>query len=134
MPSSSSRKRKSRRSAAVNEDPLALEEPMSPVATKASRRSNGEDGRFNAFVPAATAPEDFSDDGDLNGEHHPDCTSVEDCLGQPGDRLVRHMISDGQGDIYCETCWASFLQSNPQLEGVWEDGDMAGAPYSSRRR
>ena len=40
------------------------------------------------------------------------------------------------GDTYCETCWASFLEQNKQLEGVWqEDGtpyDLAGVdPFAA---
>ena len=30
------------------------------------------------------------------------------------------------GDTYCETCWASFLEQNKQLEGVWQED---GTPY-----
>mmetsp|Transcript_39418 Transcript_39418/g.122256 ORF Transcript_39418/g.122256 Transcript_39418/m.122256 type:complete len:440 (+) Transcript_39418:3-1322(+) len=61
---------------------------------------------------------------------HPDCTSEEDCIGLASNSLVRHILEGNRGDIYCQTCWESFLQQNHSLEGVWEDGPTAGEPYS----
>jgi len=60
---------------------------------------------------------------------HPECTSGTDCLGSPLDRLVRHMIEGEDGDVYCEACWHSFMYHNPDLEGIWEDGELAGLRY-----
>mmetsp|Transcript_51929 Transcript_51929/g.121542 ORF Transcript_51929/g.121542 Transcript_51929/m.121542 type:complete len:389 (-) Transcript_51929:216-1382(-) len=64
-------------------------------------------------------------------EGHPECTSVEDCIGKPEDRLVQHVLDDADagegGDVYCASCWASFLQEQGrQLEGRWLDD---GSPY-----
>jgi len=58
---------------------------------------------------------------DGEGEVHPECTSQEDCCGSPADRLVRHRLDGDEGDVYCQSCWESFLEQNPQLDGVWED-------------
>jgi len=49
---------------------------------------------------------------------HPGCTSEADCAGSPEDGLVQHVLEDGPGDIYCEVCWNSFKERNPDLEGV----------------
>eukprot|EP00490_Sorites_sp_Unknown_P000989 CAMPEP_0114688214 /NCGR_PEP_ID=MMETSP0191-20121206/63245_1 /TAXON_ID=126664 /ORGANISM="Sorites sp." /LENGTH=301 /DNA_ID=CAMNT_0001975455 /DNA_START=275 /DNA_END=1180 /DNA_ORIENTATION=+ len=62
---------------------------------------------------------------------HPECTSAGDCLGAPSDGLVRHMIEGEDGDVYCEACWHSFMFHNPDLEGLWEDGDLAGQRYEA---
>mmetsp|Transcript_62454 Transcript_62454/g.115999 ORF Transcript_62454/g.115999 Transcript_62454/m.115999 type:complete len:396 (-) Transcript_62454:124-1311(-) len=89
------------------------------------------------FAPAEEA-EDLPDDGVEEPPDvaeaplgHPRCTSVEDCIGKPEDRLVQHVLDDAEqessGDVYCETCWASFLQEQGrQLEGRWLDD---GTPY-----
>jgi len=66
--------------------------PAKKVATKAARRSG-----------------------------HPRCTSAEDCAGSPDATLIRHVLEDGPGDLYCQVCWASFKQRNPELEGVEEE-------------
>eukprot|EP00933_Yihiella_yeosuensis_P010814 TRINITY_DN11765_c0_g2_i1.p1 TRINITY_DN11765_c0_g2~~TRINITY_DN11765_c0_g2_i1.p1 ORF type:complete len:427 (-),score=70.70 TRINITY_DN11765_c0_g2_i1:57-1337(-) len=64
-----------------------------------------------------------------DGERHPECTSQEDCIGSPSDNLVRHMLGDEPGDLYCQACWESFLQQNPALVGMWWDGYNAGNMY-----
>lgn len=83
---------------------------------------------------------DVKDGEDLNGaggealpeeNGHPECTSAGDCLGAPSDGLVRHMIEGEDGDVYCEACWHSFMFHNPDLEGLWEDGDQAGQRYEA---
>jgi hypothetical protein len=51
-------------------------------------------------------------------EGHAGCTSEADCAGSPEDDLVQHILEDGPGDIYCCTCWNSFKERNPDLEGV----------------
>ena len=58
------------------------------------------------------------EEGDMGG--HPECTSQEDCQGSVEDVLIRHILNGKPGDIYCKTCWESFLQQNPHLEGVEE--------------
>jgi len=62
---------------------------------------------------------------------HPECTSEADCIGNPTDNLVRHMLGGDAGDVYCQSCWESFLYQNKKLEGMWEDGDLAGEMYRS---
>jgi hypothetical protein len=49
---------------------------------------------------------------------HPQCTSGPDCAGGPEEGLVQHILEDGPGDTYCEVCWNSFKQRNPELEGI----------------
>lgn len=60
------------------------------------------------------------DDGP-EAEGHPTCTSQEDCCGTPADSLVRHLLDGSEGDVYCQACWESFLDQNPNLEGVFEE-------------
>lgn len=48
---------------------------------------------------------------------HPLCTSEDDCIGVPEDCLVRHLLNGQPGDVYCESCWESFVAKNPILEG-----------------
>jgi hypothetical protein len=50
---------------------------------------------------------------------HPRCTSAEDCVGSPTDRLVQHMLHGKPADIYCEMCWVSFSSRNSALEGKY---------------
>ena len=49
---------------------------------------------------------------------HPQCTSGTDCVGTPEEALVQHVLVEGPGDLYCNACWSSFLERNPDLEGV----------------
>mmetsp|Transcript_26009 Transcript_26009/g.72660 ORF Transcript_26009/g.72660 Transcript_26009/m.72660 type:complete len:462 (-) Transcript_26009:88-1473(-) len=60
--------------------------------------------------------------GGGRGRGHPDCTSQEDCIGKPKNKLVRHLLAGEEGDIYCEPCWCTFVRRNPTLEGVFVDG------------
>lgn len=49
-----------------------------------------------------------------------ECTSGEECVGSPDADLYKHVdrsSPDGEGDIYCAACWASFTEDNPDLEG-----------------
>lgn len=74
---------------------------------------------------------DFAEDNGKDEEAgpHPECTSEEDCVGKTSDCLVRHMLEGDAGDVYCESCWKSFLSQNPTLEGIWEDGADAGQMF-----
>lgn len=61
--------------------------------------------------------------------HHPECKSEEDCIGNPTDNLVQHMLGGDLGDTYCVTCWRSFLPfvcPAGRMEAVWKNGDHAG--------
>jgi len=49
---------------------------------------------------------------------NPNCTSEEDCIGTTQDELMQHILNDEEGDVYCMSCWESFLADNPGLEGV----------------
>jgi Leucine-rich repeat (LRR) protein len=53
------------------------------------------------------------------------CSSEEDCVGTPWDRLVQHdnTVSGEVGDVYCESCWKDFLKSYRQLAGTYQDTD-----------
>lgn len=92
-----------------------------------------------AFVPVAvkklepedeeSLEEDDDEDPDVDGSavaFPPACTSAQDCTGHPDSALVRHMNSDVPGDVYCEHCWAGFLEQGHVLVGVWEGGDDHG--------
>lgn len=60
-----------------------------------------------------------------NPDKHPRCTSEDDCLGSSADQLVRHNLNGQAADVYCITCWESFLQRNPSLEGdIVEDESL----------
>jgi hypothetical protein len=52
---------------------------------------------------------------------HDSCTSEEDCIGHSTDRLIQHQLNGRAGDIYCESCWVSFVENNPSLEGDYID-------------
>jgi len=52
---------------------------------------------------------------------HPECTSNEDCIGNPAELKVRHLLDGEPADLYCEACWNSFIETTPSLEGVYED-------------
>lgn len=75
---------------------------------------------------------DFGEENAKDNETgpHPECTSEEDCVGKPSDNLVRHMLEGDAGDVYCQSCWESFLSQNATLEGQWEDGENAGQMYT----
>ena len=57
------------------------------------------------------------------GNGHMCCTSRDDCIGWPGDQLIRHVVSGEPGDLYCRTCFDSFVQSGKygNLEAVVYD-------------
>lgn len=79
------------------------------------------DAEFDEFEQhQADAEAEGDDDGVAASEGHPDCTSAEDCIGSPDATLVRHLMNGEKGDVYCATCWESFLLSNPSLEGEEE--------------
>jgi len=52
---------------------------------------------------------------------HPRCTSEEDCIGTPSNRLVQHLFNGQPGDIYCEPCWDAFCVHTPSLDGTIVD-------------
>jgi len=57
--------------------------------------------------------------GGLRG--HPGCTSGADCIGTAEDKLVQHILDGNIEDKYCLTCWGSFLERNPDLEGIIDE-------------
>merc|ERR1711870_174431 len=75
---------------------------------------DGAEETFNAFTPVAKKPKSAKKIATGN----PSCTSEADCAGSPEDELVQHILEDGPGDIYCCTCWNSFKERNPDLEGI----------------
>ena len=60
---------------------------------------------------------------DSDPEGHPECTSQEDCRGIAADETIRHILDGKSGDIYCRTCWDSFLAQNPYLQGQSPRGE-----------
>lgn len=86
--------------------------------------------------PAQSEDEEMEADyaGNEECEGHPECTSAEDCIGDPDERLVRHILEGREGDVYCESCWESFREQTVDLEGIWQDGEHAGEPYRLMRR
>merc|ERR1712008_413191 len=137
----SSRKRRKGSSAAVVADSEAPPEPLNCFAHKVPANrcfseapvSNSEKTepplKREPSPEGSLDPEDSPETEDLENERqpHPDCTSLEDCVGHRHQNLIRHMIDRAQpGDVYCEACWRSFLEQNRNLHGFWEDGDLKG--------
>lgn len=107
-------------------------------ATKRRKKKGGDDPSYDALMAAADPEADPVEEAPSpkkpaykkanprkaqkeimsSGMGHPDCTSGPDCAGTPEDGMMRHVLEDGPGDVYCETCWNSFTQRNPELEGV----------------
>merc|ERR1719401_692179 len=139
MPSSGSSRRK-KRSGGGDGITVVDDEPM--TARSRSRSPEARAARAAVDLSANQDPEDepeieadadellVEEDGEAMPPH-PDCTSADDCCGQPQDQLVRHIVNGNQGDVYCASCWTSFLErSNKDLEGVWEDGPQQGEPFT----
>jgi len=82
---------------AANEDPHS-------ALVRSSRRAEEE----------AAELEEMDSGSDVSGQDapdgHPDCSQAEDCCGVPSDRLVRHVMEGVPCDIYCHSCWSSFLK------------------------
>merc|ERR1719336_2987087 len=76
----------------------------------------------NEAQPEADEEHEVQDQPELPLEEggHPLCTSQEDCQGTEEDPLIRHLLNGRPGDVYCRTCWTSFLEQNPHLEGEEE--------------
>lgn len=99
------------------------------IGTKKKRRKTaGDDGEAVIQVADSVEEDDKQEiaeesnmfDAEAGPEldgGHPRCTSQEDCQGTEDDTLVRHLLNGKPGDIYCKTCWTSFLEQNPHLEG-----------------
>merc|ERR1711941_121655 len=92
-------------------------------AKKKRRTGGGIDSQPKEVEPAPRNGAESGSDIE-NPLGHPDCTSAEDCMGSPTDRLVRHILDGADGDLYCEICWESFKETNPHLEGRFEDDGM----------
>ncbi|CAE8743783.1 unnamed protein product [Polarella glacialis] len=143
-PPSTKRRKKSEGSFAIDEDSAPAidgEDPLSAAEVDAtSMDAAGMHAKQEVDLPDADfveeavkqEEEDAADDLIGNGActGHPECTSEEDCIGNDSDFLVRHMLAGDAGDVYCMTCWESFLTKNTMLEGMWEDGDQAGTMYN----
>lgn len=53
------------------------------------------------------------------GHGHPRCTSAENCIGSSRDILVQHVNRGVFEDIFCASCWRSFLDT-------YEGADLEG--------
>ncbi len=99
---------------------------------------DGSTGATNTSHAKEEVDADADKDGDFGENNakdsetgpHPECTSEEDCVGKPSENLVRHMLEGDAGDVYCQSCWESFLSQNATLDGQWEDGENAGEMYT----
>lgn len=129
-----------RKAAAPISDALPVEEedgerieaeqevPMNGTNGSARHEEEMEDQLSEPKEIEPKAEED-ADDADMG---HPECTSAEECTGNSTLQLVRHLLQeDDPGDVYCEACWAGYVDENPDLMGVWEDGERAGELYSA---
>jgi len=100
---------------------LSAEEEELPAASEAEEPDAEEplpEDELLAEPPAAVDDDEEEQPEDADDEQgHPQCTSQEDCLGSPSDGLIRHILHGNRGDCYCNTCWESFRQQNPLLEG-----------------
>lgn len=90
--------------------------------------ANGDDEFAQALLSVTEGeeaneydPEEKPAEEVAEGFGHPKCTSADDCIGSPLHPLVRHLHNGKAGDIYCEPCWESFCQRNPNLKGVREE-------------
>lgn len=96
-------------------------------AAKKRRKKNHEVSAEDLIVD--DQPEEFEAreeprapvDGPPGEGGHPECTSKEDCIGDPECRLVQHLLDGDPGDIYCQACWDSFLDQNKGLQAVFMD-------------
>jgi len=94
-----------------DDDDDAVEGPGKSILTsKASVTSKSAGVGLQHYLKQEAVDEEI--------KRHPECTSAEDCIGASSDKLVRHIIDDDMGDLYCESCWQSFLEQNPSLESV----------------
>ena len=78
-------------------------------------------GQELAGAAAAVANVEMNAEPDTEG--HPNCTCAEECIGSPHDSLVQHLVESGEdqhclGDIYCSSCWQSFFEREPALQGT----------------
>mmetsp|Transcript_39947 Transcript_39947/g.114885 ORF Transcript_39947/g.114885 Transcript_39947/m.114885 type:complete len:378 (+) Transcript_39947:309-1442(+) len=103
------------------------ESPQIGGATKKRRKAAGTSPAHDAVAssfagsPPPQLAQRVGDDDDVldeGAEGHPSCTSQEDCLGKPTDRLMQHVLHGRACDIYCFSCWRSFLQQSSGLEGI----------------
>lgn len=82
-----------------------------------------EQSSSSAPVADKTLKQEISEQCQAGNQHdrHPACTSAEDCIGTRYDGLLRHLLDGEPGDVYCQSCWESFLEQNPDLEGIPEE-------------
>lgn len=128
----SKKRRKTKRS--VGSDEEAQEEAL-PEREEPPRRMEEEDklgseeeAAFEEDVEEDAMSPHEDEEPPLQGEGsegHTECTSQEDCVGSMEDRLVQHILNGNPGDIYCKSCWTSFLEQNDGLEGIFEDNGEA---------
>jgi hypothetical protein len=78
-----------------------VEEPVQPVKTKPVAKKTSAKKKVKT-----------------ESTGHPSCTSGADCAGSLENGLVQHILEEGPGDLYCDVCWTSFTERNPDLEGV----------------
>lgn len=111
--SGASRKKKRRVGAGEmeEEDSADVAEPSRPLRPEWGERPLQE----------AEEEEEEPPENNADPQGHSQCTSQEDCQGTEEDVLIRHILNGKAGDLYCATCWNSFLEQNPTLEGHEEE-------------
>jgi hypothetical protein len=66
--------------------------------------------------------------GKYNGcSGHPSCIQgkYNDCIGKPMDFALQHVLPDGQlGDVYCASCYETFVQRAPELMSQWRFANL----------
>ena len=101
------------------------------VKGKFGKSKKGDGGKRARSSSEEALGEVFDEDDEPEG--NPDCTTpLEDCIGCPSDRLVRHLLDGVAGDVYCVLCWENFLEWGHVLEGVYEDNHAR--PYVKARK
>jgi len=116
----SKKRKKNGGEAAIDEDDM---KDTPPRARAVVDGDDDKDSMVNGAAGGELSPPPAGPSGE--GGHN-ECTSQEDCIGTPYDRLVRHWLNGSAGDLYCETCWESFVAQNASLEGIWEGEDEPG--------
>ena len=100
-------------------DPGCLHEELAAGLHQHERREPQEQEECSSDLSGIVVPTDFAciSAGDKSG--HPECTSLQDCLGSPDCRLIRHLDESGSGDVYCEACWNVFIAVDPEMDWAY---------------
>lgn len=90
--------------------------------------TNASEEELRSIATAENEEEEGEEEEELVHEGIPECTSAEDCIGSSNEVMIQHLIDSGQGDVYCEACWRTFVVTNSALEGVYRDTQEVWVP------